>query len=745
MRRIIWCFVIFSVCGTLFSLFMENQIFDGFSIIKTESTNTASPNVIKAVPSLPDVPLNSCASKGFAINTTFADAIQARLPVNLLTSFSPQLNSFYFFADLVGVNSPAINFKWFQGDHLLKEESVKVGGVRWRAWSLVSIDAAGSDKVRVELWIDDCLIHQEYIVRKLDAKPIALKDSPAFFAFEPSDIFSVQFGLRDYPAEKELYPVYEFDNEVAPTTFITDRQKIRDENTRDILTRRIDDNLSISVPGIDFYPDVLINRRTLNGDTPLLEAIKARSLVSIKSLIEVGANPFLRDKNGRSPLDLAIAAHDDKLRDILVYHMEFGHPRNSEVWTINTTPTSILSGQNAHLKTRNRLGETHLMRAAASGDELAIITLLGLGVSHPDRKDMPFHSPFDFDYMGRQAEEIAHEANFAGAAFLLNQGAKEFVPAWAILRKTFASEMNENEPTTCHLQLNKPVWFIADFVDALGKQLMLVWSVRDSYKQPWREVKEEGLYISGVSQRVISRLEPADIPSGEAWQVQVEIRKNGYIVPNGLITDTYSSQASPTCADMLSRKDFSLDRQYAAWVDRASLETRMEGLTAAHLINHTETDGIALYQENIQLLDILLKNGLDPYDDFLKRAVYRSRLAVVAFLATKGFSVTKVNAKYKNNHNLIEHAVLDRDEQMVKFLASQGVPVNEEGSRPYSSLGEALKKCDASMIKLLLSLGANPNGFMQEYPDTEQVRMSNYAKKCPADTGVIELMPQTGS
>jgi hypothetical protein len=117
------------------------------------------------------------------------------------------------------------------------------------------------------------------------------------------------------------------------------------------------------------------------------------------------------------------------------------------------------------------------MRAAASGDELAIITLLGLGVSHPERKDMPFHSPFDFDYMGRQAEEIAHEAHFAGAAFLLNQGAREFVPAWAILRKMLASEMNDNEPTSCHQQLNKPIWFVADFVDSLGKQWMLVWLI----------------------------------------------------------------------------------------------------------------------------------------------------------------------------------------------------------------------------------------------------------------------------
>lgn len=740
MRRLVWYFLLFSVCGTLFSFFMQNQIDELLE------APIAPPKVVETEKPLPPgLPLNVCARHGFAINTTFTDAIEARLPVNLLTSFSSQLNSFYFFADLVGVTAPAINFKWFQNNNLIKDEPVSVGDLRWRVWSPVSISAAETDNVRVELWIDDCLIHTQSIARKVNDKPIHINDSPEFFAFEPRDIFSIQFGLRDYPAEMDLYPIYELDSEAAPTTFIANKQKIRDEHTRDILTQRISNNLPVSFPGVDYYPDVLINRRTFAGDTPLLEAIKSKSLVSIKSLIELGANPFLRDKAGHSPLDLVIASQDNQLREILIHHMTFGHPRNSKVWTITSFPTTLLSGQNAHLKTRNRLGETHLMRAAASGDELAIITLLGLGVSHPERKDMPFHSPFDFDYMGRQAEEIAHEAHFAGAAFLLNQGAKEFVPAWAILRKTLASEMIDNEPTACHLQLNKPIWFVADFVDALGKQLMVVWLVRDSYKEAWREVKEEGVYISGVSQRVISRLDPADIPSGETWQVQVEIRKNGYAIPNGRIMDSYSGQATPSCKDSFSRVDFSLDRQYAAWVGRASLEARMEGLSDAHLLNFTRTDDIALYQENIQLLEILLKRGLDPYDKFLKRAVYQSRLGVAAFLATKGFSVAKVNAQYSNNHNLIEHAVLDGDEQMVRFLVAQGVPVNEESGRLYSPLGEALQRCNSSMVKLLLELGANPNSFMQVDSGKEQVRMIDYAKKCPADTGILVLLPRGGS
>ncbi len=741
MRRVVWYFVLFSVCGTAFSLFMQNQM-DALLEVPIEP-----PKAIKtttAPPPPPDVPMNACARQGFAINTTFTDAIQARLPAHLLTSFSPQVHSFYFFADLVGVTSPTIDFKWFQNNRLLKEESVAVGGLRWRVWSPVSIDADTSD-VRVELWINDCLIHKQSISRQPADKPKHLNESPEFFAFEPRDIFSVQFGLRDYPAEMNPYPVYELDNETAPTTFIADKQKVRDEHTQDMLTRRINKNLPISSPGVDYYPDILINRRTLAGDTPLLEAIKAKSLTSIKSLIEIGANPFLRDKDGHSPLDLAIASQDNQLREILIHHMALGHPRSSKEWTITSFPATMLSDPNAHLKTRNRLGESHLMRAAASGDELAIITLLGLGVSHPERKNMPFHSPFDFDYMGRQAEEIAHEANFAGAAFLLNQGTREFVPAWAILRKTIASEINDKEPIACHLQLNKPIWFIADIVDALGKELSLAWLIRDSYKESWREIREERLYISSVSQRVSSKLDSVDIPGGKTWQVQVEIRKNGYVIPNGSIMESYSGQTAPSCKDSFSSADFSLDRQYAAWVDRVSLEARMEGLSDAHLLNFTRTDGIALYQENIQLLDILLKRGLNPYDKFLKQAVYQSRLGVVAFVTTKGFSVVKVNAKYKDNHNLIEYAAHEGDEQMVKFLASQGVSVNEENGRPYSPLGEALRRCNNSMVRLLLRLGANPNSFMLDDSRKEQVPMIDYAKKCPADTGIPELLPEGGS
>jgi ankyrin repeat protein len=61
------------------------------------------------------------------------------------------------------------------------------------------------------------------------------------------------------------------------------------------------------------------NRDRRNGDTPLLVAIDANNVIAVRRLLERGADPTLRDKNGFTPIQVAATRKKDfKILDLLL-------------------------------------------------------------------------------------------------------------------------------------------------------------------------------------------------------------------------------------------------------------------------------------------------------------------------------------------------------------------------------------------------------------------------------------------
>lgn len=701
----------------------------------------------------------SCATQGYALNSTFSDEIKARLPVWLLRTLSPDRNSIAYFSEIIGLKSNTIEFKWFKGDILLRSEIVNVPSARWRVWSVltglnnINSGEIASEPIRVELWAADCLIHADKIMLATDEKVVRLNNATDFFKGQStlmSDIFN-SFHYSTQSADPSPVYIFKVQNAGAGQKINIDIENVvRDEKARDVFSSAVyhDDELPLSVKkngGIVVnYSDAIINRKTLGGDTVLLEAIKNKSYNTIKSLLLIGANPFVRDADGRSPLDLALANKDKALVEMLMEHMLHGSSVERSGWSFSKNSDLLREGR--YFSVRNRLGETALMRAAASGDEFAIMSLIGLNADQQNSEYLPYRSPYDFDYAGRQAVDIAIESGFLGAALLLENAMEKFSPSWTVYQMRIASELQESIPVNCFVQPGKRLWLSMTLLDVPLKNAKVIWSARKNSDDQWKILKTEEFRVSNREYKLLSHIDPADIGTGEGWRIKVDFYLNDLLVSNALLEENYSSGSGSDC-DSDTHEEISLQQQFAAWMPLKIVSKRASGVSAEKLRIHYGLLADAIKYENIYAVQYLLEQGMSPQirygsrNSLLQESVLENKLALTKYLLTQGLDLVQSDAVLrKKQRSLVNSAIHERDDAMVRFLVQQGLPVNEADNWVKQPLVEALDNCDADMVALLLDLGADLERIVKSKSFPEGMPVRTYARRCDYEPRVLEVI-----
>lgn len=701
------------------------------------------------------VETNPCAKAGFALNAIFASGVKARLPEFLLDAVSPERDSLVYFSELIGIKTPSVEFRWRKGDAEFYREQVDVKGMRWRVWS--SIDGLTKPDAQlnrtlpltVEIWSGQCMVHTDKIHFSADVHAIHLDQSASYFDYYNKTLGDVSNAFQYSKEVNKTALVYRFDEKrLSPKIYIDIESQVRNELTRDVFSRYVERDDALPLPSgkdgvVLNYSDTNINRKTAGGDTVLLEAIKNNSQNTIKSLLTIGANPFIRDADNRSPLDLALAAKNKILVEMLLAHMITGNAVERSGWSGISFADILSSGNYAYLGGRNRLGETSLMRAAASGDELAIIGLVGLDAMAKESESLPYQDPYHFDYAGHQAADIAQESGYSGAALLLEKAMEQFSPSWAVYRMVIASELQGDTPTQCYIQPGQRMWLLATLVDIPVKKVKLEWSVRQSYKDTWRLVKTEEYLVSNTEYQLKSYVDAADLGGDPIWEVQAKLYINGRPAQNGAIAKNYSSASKADCDYDKHYQKTSLKKQFAAWVPINIVSKRTAGFSAENLRIHQKLLEDAVFYESPSLLQYLLESGMDPqikhYDNSLvRKAVSSKKMALVQYLLAGGADLIKADNTFRQGgRSLINDAIYEHDLTMVKFLSRQGLPVTEINDEVPQPLVKALDNCNADMVALLLSLGANPT---LQVSSKENITVMEYAERCAYEPRVMEVL-----
>ncbi|HCS63038.1 MAG TPA: hypothetical protein DIW64_02545 [Cellvibrio sp.] len=748
----------------LFQLFDVNYRMghEGVGLLETLQPESGAPSVqsVSAVSSSASsamVESNLCGRAGFALNPIFTSGINARLPELLLSAISPKRDSAFYFTELIGVKTPVVEFRWVSDGVEFHRELFEVKGMRWRAWSS-AVGLSSDTRVNknsplaVEIWADQCLIHSDKIVFAEDEKAIHLDQAASYFDYYNTTLGHVSPAYQYSKDLDKKTLVYRFDSQrLNPRIYIDIESKIRDEFTQDVFTQYVMRDEALPLPlkaggAVMNYSDININRKTTSGDTVLLEAIKQNSRNTIKSLLAIGANPFIRDAEKRSPLDLAMAAKDRELIDLLVEHMFWGHAVGRKDWS-HTSFGYILGADNySFLKRRNRLGETSLMRAAASGDEFAIIGLSGMKSNSKDAFERDYLDPYEFDYAGRQAVDIARDAGYKGAELLLEKAMEQMIPAWASYRMLIASELEGDIPTKCFNQAGKRIWLLATLVDMPIKKVKLVWSVSKEYNGKARAVKTEEFLTTSTEYQLKRFIDPEDLGENPAF-IHADLYFNDERIRNASFTNNYANKSETKCNYYDNYPKNSLKKQFAAWVPLNVVSKRAAGFDAERMRVHQALLEDAVAYESPSLLGYLFNAGLKPGAKYFDKSLLRSavsdkKLALTQHLLAEGEDLVAVDAMVrKGKQSLMTRAVYNHDETMVKFLVGQGLPVNENDPRITQPLIEALESCDAKLVEVLLKLGANP--FASAVNRGNKTAWEYAAEQCTYEPRVMEVLNST--
>ncbi|UUA72750.1 ankyrin repeat domain-containing protein [Cellvibrio sp. QJXJ] len=701
------------------------------------------------------VETNPCTKAGFALNATFTSGIKARLPEFLLDAVEPERDSLVYFSELIGIKTPSVEFRWSKGGAEFYREQVDVKGMRWRVWSaingLTKPDAQlhKTLPLTVEIWSGQCMVHADKIHFSADAHAIHLDQSASYFDYYNKTLGDVSSAFQYSQEVNNTALVYRFDEKrLNPKIYIDIENQLRNELTRDVFSRYVERDKALPLPSakggvVLNYSDVNINRKTAGGDTVLLEAIKNNSQNTIKSLLAIGANPFIRDAENRSPLDLALAAKNRMLVEMLLEHMISGNSVERAGWSDISFANILSSGNYAYLGGRNRLGETSLMRAAASGDEFAIIGLVGLDAMVEESESLPYQDPYHVDYAGRQAVDIAQESGYSGAVLLLEKAMERFSPSWSVYRMVIASELQGDTPTQCYIQPGQRMWLLATLVDIPVKKVKLEWSVRQSYKDTWRLVKTEEYLVTNSEYQLKSYVDSLDLGRDPIWEVQAKLYINGRPAHNGAISRNYSSASKTDCDYDNHYQKSSLKKQFAAWVPINIVSKRATGFSAENLRIYQKLLEDAVLYESPSLLQYLLESGMDPQikhhdNSLVRKAVTNKKLALVQYLLAGGADLMSADvALRQSKRSLINDAIYENDLTMVKFLSRQGLPVTEVNAGVAQPLVKAIDNCNADMVALLLSLGANPS---LQLSATENITVMDYAERCSYEPRVREVL-----
>jgi len=160
-----------------------------------------------------------------------------------------------------------------------------------------------------------------------------------------------------------------------------------------------------------------------------------------------------------------------------------------------------------------------------------------------------------------------------------------------------------------------------------------------------------------------------------------------------------------------------------------------------HLNDSTTPLGAAARVGSVEAMKLLLASGARDLPDYeLGMAASSGSAPAVAFLLGRGAKPSAWRSAFNHNTALLEAAEADAPD-CIRLLVNAGADVNARDDQGYTVLALMLSqvKPDVSLLKFLLTHGANPN-----IPDAQGRRPRDWMKQ-PKDRNLIALLEAAGA
>jgi len=645
----------------------------------------------------------SCVAQAAIFRPVFTDAVQERLPQNRIVSYGPGREQLTFFTEVIGASGEQIDHKWFFNDIAIGDYSINVKSDRWPTWTSRSVKGLDDGTLRVEVYDKACLIGKASIQSHTEkvAEPIEL-----------SGFMPPQLALEKTLSKRRV--------DYATTA---DRNSYVDD-----LTDNGDTILLAAIRSGDTTEALkLINHVTPPEPPPNMWG---KELNTFLGRYRGRADPFLRDANGVSPINLAHQLGRETLVEALIQSaISYGNSRR-RVKKGSSFEDGVIRALlvNDSGSTRFDDGDTPLHRAVRNNNERAVLTLLRL--AGWDDQTEPYNPPVDiyaYDRAGRTAMTIAKEEGVYAIERFLALAMTRKSPGWAVSRATFATHMKGNEPGDCRdtaFADEKRLHFFTDLSDMGGQRIAHEWHFN---REPVHRVEFEvsGNHWSGHSSRDFSA---ADVG---LWEARV-VSEAGEVLRTRLL-----HYQAATDDNRRNRKRFfapcnlgssALYPLVSAWAPISSLEYLLgtgtevkpgSGLEKA-LVSQAIVDG------NIGLVGWFLERGLD-IEGYLPKAatplnlaVKNDREAMALYLITRGANVR--SKRNRNGMSALQLSVVEWNAELATILLEHGADPNTQSNRGYTPLYGAIAHCDVPTILTLLEHGADP-GFANDRGETTLDRL----------------------
>ena len=674
-----------------------------------------------------DRPIQSCDSHALLHRSVFADSVENRIPQHRIAVIGPQRDTIYFFTEVIGAGGGEVTHEWFHDDVAVAAVPFDIKADRWRTWSSKRLEYMGPGMLRVDVRDGECLIGQESI--KISDQEI---EDPAALAGWMTPRQAVEKTLADQADE---------------TAGNAERQE---------------------------YVDDLVD----GGDTLLLAAIRRGNAPRALSLIRKGdslilksypditheelqrhimmANPFLRDADGVSPIELAHQLGQGEVVEALIESatMLDTHGRGRRGNTRHGRwDDQILRITKQSELTRFEDGDTPLIRAVRTRNGRAVVTLLALATWNREKPYPATELLYAYDAGGRQALDIARDADYYGIERFLQLAIDGGSPKWAVSRSTLTTQMVDDEPAQCRQAAfddETKLIFFAEITDMTGEKISHEWEF-DGQTVQSNSFDIKSQRWTTQSSRAFS---PGDVGS---WRVKVttahgEVLRTEYLTYHALTPylERNRNNYNPSSCEMGSAALYAFVKAHAPvariqYLIDKGLSLESDTKRSRDLLYQAVSDG------NITLTRWFLDRGfdinayLDNASTALLTAVGRGDEAMVLYLLNRGADMDKQRV-FGGGRYPLQVAAHNNYPGVTRILLENGADPNSQDGLGTTALISAAYACGLETTRALLEYGADPAITDEKNRDPAYwgARCVS-SKKWPEDTPELALLSAASS
>ncbi|MDJ0927914.1 MAG: DUF2914 domain-containing protein [Gammaproteobacteria bacterium] len=633
---------------------------------------------------------DACAIKAAIYRPVFTDGVENRAPWNRLLSYGPNRDEMTFFAEVIGAGGRDISHQWFYNDIALGDFEFDVESDRWPTWSTQRLTGLAAGTLRVEVHDDDCLIGRATITSGSGEEATATV---------ASGWMRPKVALETTLAK----PDFDYANKVKNPGFVN---AVNDDG---------DTLLLAAIRRYDTAEAMTLIDRVVPAEDPPPTMRSAEANAYLQRHYR-RADPFLRDADGVSPIQLAHDLGQDKIVEALMksaitIHRDSTRKRTRVTNFSDNLIDTLMANDGGFTRFDN--GDTPLHRAVRTNNERAVLTMLRLPGWH-DQTDAfrPAVDIYAYDTDGRQALTLARESGFYAIERFLELAMTRKSPGWAVSRAAFTTQLKRGEPADCRkvaFEDEHRLYFWAEITGMKGRRIAHEWLL-DRQVMHRTEFDVDRSRWSAASHRDFS---PTELG---AWDVRV-VTDNGEVLRTERLHFRELTDYNRKNRDRMlgvcnigSQAFYALVKAGAPateldYLIDQGMELKLNGDMAKKLVSQAIVDG------NIRLVGWFLERGLDinAYVDGaatpLLLAAKNGRSAMALYLITQGADLQF--KRYRDGHSALHLSIIAGNAELTRVLLEQGADPNAPNDRGFTPLHSAISRCDQAATAVLLEYGAD--------------------------------------